>query len=312
MMFRLTLLWRGAYNLFNMKKNELLKIQKLVGSITEEQMINVDCYVGENVGIFLPVSGPCYYAVLPEHIHPSYMFVYMFDDVTQMVINGEIIPSQFGKIFALAPNIAHHEVFTGNTPKYIAVLIEPAFFEAQLPDYHITPDSLFLNNYYIPSSHLLQLLQKFMLELDCKLPGSTRVLQALSIEICHDLIRSVANVSIENDTISNRLEISRAITFIHTNINEKITVSQIAHSVNMSTSHFARLFKLETGETPLAYLQAVRLERVKKLLVSSNKTITEIALENGFSSSAYLSTSFMKKYDMTPSTYQKKFKSRIL
>lgn len=295
-----------------MKKNELLKIQKLVGLITEEQMINVDCYVGESVGIFMPVSGPCYYAVSPKHIHPSYMFVLMFDDITQIVINDETIPTYYGKLFALSPNIAHHEVFTGNTPRYIAVLIEPAFFESQLSDYHIAADGLMLSNYYNPSSNLLNLLRKFMLESGCKLPGSERVIEALSIEICHDLIRSIANVSIENDTISDRLEISRAITFIHTHINEKITVSQIAHSVNMSTSHFARLFKQETGETPLAYLQAMRLERVKKLLASSNKTITEIALENGFNSSAYLSTSFMKKYDMTPSSYQRKFKSRIL
>lgn len=38
-------------------------------------MINVDCYVGESVGIFMPVSGPCYFAVSPEHTHPSYMFI---------------------------------------------------------------------------------------------------------------------------------------------------------------------------------------------------------------------------------------------
>ena len=163
-----------------------------------------------------------------------------------------------------------------------------------------------MNEFFYPSSNILNLIKKFMLESGTNLPGKDSILGALSLEICHDLIRSIVNVYVENDTISERIEISRAIIYIHTHLNERITVDQIADSVNMSTSHFSRVFREEMQQTPSEYLQCIRLERVKKLLVSSKKTITEIALESGFNSSAYLSTLFMKKYNLTPTAYKRK------
>ena len=292
-----------------MKNNQLLKIQEIVGSISEGQLINVDCYVAESVGIFMPVSGPCYYAVSPAHTHPSYMFILMFDDVTQIIINCETIPAQYGKVFALEPNIEHHEVYSNNTPKYIAVMIDSHFFKTQLSDYNINYDNKIEYGYYEPSSSLINLLKKFMIESSSNIPGSGKIMEALSLEICHNLIRSIINISVEQDTISDRLEVSQAITFIHTHIDEKITVNQIAQEVNMSASHFSRIFKREMGLSPLAYLLNTRLDRVKKLLVSSNKTITQIALESGFNSSAYLATAFMKKYNMSPSSYKRKLNS---
>ncbi len=296
-----------------MKNNQLLKIQEIVGSISEGQLINVDCYVAESVGIFMPVSGPCYYAVSPAHTHPSYMFIFMFDDVTQISINGETIPAQYGKVFALEPNVEHHEVYSNNTPKYIAVMIESHFFKTQLSDYNINYENNYDNKieygYCEPSSSLINLLKRFMIESSSNLPGSGKLLEALSLEICHNLIRSIINISVEQETISDRLEVSRAITFIHTHIDEKITVNQIAQEVNMSASHFSRIFKREIGLSPLAYILNTRLDRVKKLLVSSNKTITQIALESGFNSSAYLAAAFMKKYNMRPSSYKRQLNS---
>ena len=283
-----------------MKRNELVKIQKFVGAVTEEQLVNIDCFVGDIVALFMPVSGPCYYAVTPEHTHPSYMVNMMFDNTTQIVINKEeVIPSQHGMFSVIAPNIVHHEVYSGNVPKYIIIMISPELFEAVLSEYD-------MNEFFYPSSNILNLIKKFMLESGTNLPGKDSILGALSLEICHDLIRSIVNVYVENDTISERIEISRAIIYIHTHLNERITVDQIADSVNMSTSHFSRVFREEMQQTPSEYLQCIRLERVKKLLVSSKKTITEIALESGFNSSAYLSTLFMKKYNLTPTAYKRK------
>lgn len=219
------------------------------------------------------------------------------------------MPTQSGKLFVLAPNIPHHEVFSGSTPRYIAIMINASFFELHLAKYanfNFHPSSL--NGIYTPSSNLLTLLQRFMEESGTCLPGFEDIINALSVEICHDLIRSIVKLPVKTDPITNCLEISKAIVYIHTHLNEKITIDQIARLVNMSTSHFTRLFKAETGETPLTYLRKVRLERVKKLLTTSNKSITEIALENGFNSSAYLATAFLKQYHLTPSAYQKKFR----
>lgn len=52
-------------------KNDLLIIQKFVGAINREQLRYVDSFAGEDITLFMPVGGACYYALIPEHTHPS-------------------------------------------------------------------------------------------------------------------------------------------------------------------------------------------------------------------------------------------------
>jgi AraC-like DNA-binding protein len=287
-----------------MTHDELSQIQKLVGPITAEQMKYVDGYVNEQVGIFMPISGPCLYAVMPEHIHPSYMFIISFDDEMQMVLGGRTIHSSHGTLIALAPEIPHHEVYADVTPRYIAVLIEPSFFESQAQHYPGEIGPLLSDKYYSPSPLLLPHLRHFMMEAARKASGWEAILQALNIEICHAIIRSILSSPAEADQVTERVEINKAIAYIYAHLTEKISVVQIARAINMSTSHFSRLFKKEIGETPLSYLQRIRLERVKRLLGSGTRSVTEIALECGFGSSAYFATVFSKAFHMKPSDYQ--------
>ncbi len=90
---------------------------------------------------------------------------------------------------------------------------------------------------------------------------------------------------------------------MHTNLDTKITLKDVAKVAYMSPSHFSRIFKQETGKTPMDYLSLIRMERVKKLLLAGDKSITEIAVECGFGSSSYLSACFHKKFKISPSAY---------
>lgn len=53
---------------------DLDKIQKLVGDITDEDLKHVDCSVSDVLGIFVPSTGYCKYAVTPNHTHPGEVF----------------------------------------------------------------------------------------------------------------------------------------------------------------------------------------------------------------------------------------------
>ncbi|MGQ9491544.1 MAG: helix-turn-helix domain-containing protein [Anaerolineae bacterium] len=57
--------------------------------------------------------------------------------------------------------------------------------------------------------------------------------------------------------------------------------------------------------TPIAYLNRYRIQQAKQLLTNTHKTITEIALEVGFSSSSYFSRIFRRKTGMTPEAYRR-------
>jgi AraC-like DNA-binding protein len=60
----------------------------------------------------------------------------------------------------------------------------------------------------------------------------------------------------------------------------------------------------------MEYVNELRLERAKKLLLAGGKSMTEIALDCGFGSSSYLSSSFHQAFKMTPSEYQRSVSKR--
>lgn len=283
-------------------KHDLSKIQRLVGDVTAEQLRYVDCFVGEDVGLFMPVGGPCYYGILPNHTHPAYMFTLPFNDQTLVDIGGNKIQARHGMIFALSPGIVHHELPSDYPPRYIAIFITKKFFEDQIFQYPAGGGICFNGDLYTASPALLPLLKRFMIEADIRISGTKAVLNAISIEISHTIIRGILGIN-QNDNISSRVEIDRVIEHIHSHIDEKLTVEDMADVAGMSPSSFSRTFKKEVGIPPAEYLIQIRLDRAKKMLIAGDKSVTEIALECGFNSPAYLSASFHKRFNLTPSKY---------
>jgi len=96
-----------------------------------------------------------------------------------------------------------------------------------------------------------------------------------------------------------------AINFIQTHLTKDLTVSQLAKRANQNSDYFARQFKTVTGETPVNYIQSVRMERAQFLLITTNLTLTEIANATGYKDISYFSRVFSRKIGQTPGEYRK-------
>ncbi|MBU1122763.1 MAG: AraC family transcriptional regulator [Candidatus Omnitrophota bacterium] len=287
---------------------DIKKIQKLIGRITKQQLRYVDCYCSDDVGIFIPSVGPCFFAKTPLHKHPSYLFILAFDDNCSLKIKGKIITPVYGKICAISAGVLHHEIMEADFSRYIAIFISQSFFEKQLKGYTDKNELYFLGELFITPTDLISCIKDFMVEFENKMPGYTRLLQALSLKITHILIRSVLDVKPAIEKGSFRMKINAAIDYIYANYSNKIMVKDMAYNVAMSESHFARLFKEETGKSPNEYLGFIRLTQSQKLLRAGDKSLSCIADECGFSSSAYFSTCFYQCFGISPSKYRENFK----
>ncbi|MCF0148149.1 MAG: helix-turn-helix transcriptional regulator [Clostridium sp.] len=268
------------------------------------QLKNVDTFLSPKISICMPITGPSEHAISSFHKHPSYFFVLTFDEEVSFQMKDRKIITKKGMITALSPNISHYEIFNGKFIRYIAIFIEKEFFEEQLGQYPIEKDIYYNGDYITLPQGFLDTVKEFMIEADNDLPGSDSVIYSISLKICHSLIRSTLKLSYKQDRITYRMEVDKIIEYMYSNMDKKLSIESLAKVVNISPSYCTRIFKNETGESIMNYLNNIRLEQVKRLLLKGEKSITEIALECGFNSSAYLSSSFYKKYNMSPSNYQ--------
>jgi signal transduction histidine kinase/DNA-binding LacI/PurR family transcriptional regulator/AraC-like DNA-binding protein len=98
--------------------------------------------------------------------------------------------------------------------------------------------------------------------------------------------------------------VRKAMAYIHTSYAEELTPTDIARHVNMNEDYLARCFRQELGLTPMAYLNRYRISQAKLLLTTSNKSISEIALGVGFSTSSHFSQVFRREVGVAPRTYR--------
>ena len=102
-----------------------------------------------------------------------------------------------------------------------------------------------------------------------------------------------------------RARINRAIDYIEAHIDEELSLASIANVANFSRYHFHRIFSAMLGETVNRFIQRVRIERAATQLVANpRKSITEIALDCGFSGSATFARAFKDYFKMSASEWR--------
>ncbi|HMR66375.1 MAG TPA: AraC family transcriptional regulator [Anaerolineae bacterium] len=99
--------------------------------------------------------------------------------------------------------------------------------------------------------------------------------------------------------------INRVIDYIQTHLSQELSLDTLAGVANFSKFHFHRLFRVMTGETLNQFIQRLRLEKAANQLIHNpKKSITEIALDSGFSGSATFARAFKEMYQMSASDWR--------
>lgn len=130
--------------------------------------------------------------------------------------------------------------------------------------------------------------------------------------LVHSMALHLARHYSTSNTIAEQISIGglsgsklrRAKEFINENLEDDLSLSEIAESVELSTYHFARAFKRTTGLTPQQYLTERRIERAKGLLAKSDLPLVEVGFRSGFKNQSHFTTLFRKFTRMTPKVWR--------
>ena len=116
---------------------------------------------------------------------------------------------------------------------------------------------------------------------------------------------------VEKLPTSGYRHIAKAINYISEHYGERLLLSDVARAVYISPNHFSKLFCEVNGIPFSDYLTRFRIDRACTALRDGDKSVTDIALECGFSSFSTFSRSFKKLCGCTPSEYRNAHSSTI-
>lgn len=100
----------------------------------------------------------------------------------------------------------------------------------------------------------------------------------------------------------------RSIRYIHEHYNENISVQKLASLEHYNYSYYSDWFLKETGKSPSLYIQEVRLNKAKELLLSTDLSILHIAIQVGLEHQSSLTRLFQKHERVTPSQFRKRYR----
>ncbi len=102
-------------------------------------------------------------------------------------------------------------------------------------------------------------------------------------------------------------EILEVQNYLENHYSEKISVDQLAEKTSTSTRNFIRRFKKATNNTPIEYIQRLRIEAAKKKLESSTSQISEVMFDSGYTDNKAFRTIFKRYAGLTPLEYRNKY-----
>lgn len=156
-------------------------------------------------------------------------------------------------------------------------------------------------------SNLIRLVERLVLRYLNLHMDDLSELSSLLFQIIHELFE---NYKVDRDKIGQYskkyqgVKIDRILNYIHMHYSEPLNLPDLTKYFNLSETYISRYFKEKVGKNYLAYLNDVRIQNATFDLCQTDHSVTEIALDNGFSTPSVFNRHFREKYGKTPSEYR--------
>lgn len=239
-----------------------------------------------------------------SHAHQVWEFYFQIDGESHWRTSSAAYALLPGSFFAVAPHVSHRLVnrLHGKHHFYWAIFDLNALLRRQ-PDLQ----KLWRGRKVVSCSNAENMNDAFRQ----LMRGVTRshplrslvlrsALESLMIEASAFLVSNAPEVSL----IPSHAGVEKARSLLEKEPQRPWKLRELARTVGLSESYLVDTFTRETGISPRQYLLRIRIERAKKLLRQSDISITELALESGFSSSQHFASTFKKIVGNSPRHYR--------
>lgn len=223
------------------------------------------------------------------HSHPIYEIVYYRSGGGTTEFNGSRYHYTPGSFAILSPNEPHNEHRSSQT--------EVVYFcyecRSGAPD---LPTGFYQDS----SGSILRWIDQMLAEMD----GKKTNYEAAINSLLHLLLVEAQRLTGAHSPLPRNRQIRYAQRYMEQYYNQKLQLSQVADMCGYSYDHFRHIFKETTGLTPTQYTRRLRVDKSKEMILGNpDKSLTQIALDCGFSSLSQYSSVFRQVTGQTPSDF---------
>lgn len=248
-----------------------------------------------------------------QHYHQNLDMLYVLSGSVEVVIDDKNYILQPEDMILINSNKQHKFI---NSANLLAIRFEIDYY--LLSQTVGTTQMLFLCNSAVDKNSAYDKLRHQMKEIiryyyaDGSLDKC--YLQSLYYQMLHLLIANFmiktdeAKILFDNDAEKER--VSEIQSYIQGHYQSAISLNDLADKMFLSTAYLSKYIKKKFGMSFIDYLNNIRLFHAVDELVYTNKSLTHIAMDNGFSTSAAFNKSFKKVFNVSPGEYRKSAENR--
>lgn len=250
------------------------------------------------------------------HDHSFYELVYIENGVAMHTWDESTTVLTSGDIFIISPGQAHSYIGAENTKLYNCLFL-PEALEDNISLYSKLPGIADILNGGIKSSmakvsvdlsqrnQISYILSSMQKEFESKQIGWELNVKAMFSQLLVFYSRMYENRKKPSSNTVYMKYVYNSLTFIHDNFNKDIMVKNAADHVGISSDYLTRHFKMILGVTPIEYLKTYRVAKASEFLKTTDKSVSEISRETGFSDISHFSRQFKQVTGLTPSQFRK-------
>lgn len=144
--------------------------------------------------------------------------------------------------------------------------------------------------------------------------GGQMYVEALTNQVCVRLLRHYASGILDRRKAAGTMSRQRCQiiqSYIEDNLEQNLTLKQLADVLQLSVFHFVRQFGASFGCSPHVYVTRQRINRAKRLLARCDMPLKLVAAQCGFSDQSHMTRLFRRLLDITPGDFRAEYRSRV-
>jgi YesN/AraC family two-component response regulator len=257
------------------------------------------------------VKREAFWNMKQPHYHDVHEIYYLISGERNFFIHETLYKIGKGDLVIVPAGELHRTTYVANnTHERIAMFFNDEMLEplrAELGDEYVrnAMQKFFV---HIPEgrrAYVEELMQKMMYEYDGIDELSDNLMQSYFQELFLFILRCEKNQTSEHEVdVANEI-IQKAAKYISANYEKPVSLNDVANRFGMSSSYFSKKFKAVTGFGYKEYLTSLRIQEASTLLLTTNKSITDIAISCGFNDSNYFGDAFRRVKGISPNKYRK-------